>query len=71
MREWMKEVRTEKGLTQAELARRLGMSEAMYSRIEAGLRKKDVGVDFIIKLSEAIGIDAMALLRRAVRSSRR
>lgn len=68
MRAWLREVRTENELTQAEVARRLGMSEAQYSRIENGLRKKNVDVDFIIRLADAIGIDKMALLERAVRA---
>src|SRR5699024_12696614 len=40
MREWLKTSRTEKRLTQEEIAKRLGISESYYCMIEQGERQR-------------------------------
>lgn len=51
MREWMKEKRTEKGLTMRETAEKLDISEAYYSYIESGERQKNMDITLVAKLS--------------------
>jgi transcriptional regulator with XRE-family HTH domain len=57
----LKELRTAKGLTQAQLAARAGVREATVNRIERNLVK---GVDFLTleKLSKALEVDAALLV---------
>lgn len=71
MVQWLQELRKEKGLTQADMAVRLGISEGYYSMIENGRRKARMDVGFVIRVAEVTGTDALALLQRAVESSRR
>lgn len=71
MVQWLQELRKEKGLTQADMAVRLGISEGYYSMIESGRRKARMDVFFVLRVAEATGTDALALLQRAVESSRR
>lgn len=71
MVQWLQELRKEKGLTQADMAVRLGISEGYYSMIESGQRKARMDVGFVIRVAEVTGTDALALLQRAVESSRR
>ena len=52
--------REEAGLTQAEVAKRLGRHQPFVSGIEAGQRRVDV-VE-LLDLAEAIGIDPVVLL---------
>lgn len=71
MAQWLQELRKEKGLTQADMAARLGITEGYYSMIESGRRKARMDVGFVIRVAEVTGTDALALLQRAVESSRR
>lgn len=71
MVQWLQELRKEKGLTQADMAVRLGISEGYYSMIESGQRKVRMDVGFVLRVAEVTGTDALALLQRAVESSRR
>lgn len=57
------EARKAAGLTQAELARRVGSQQPVISLIERGVRRVDV-VEFYV-LSRAIGIDPVDLFRKA------
>lgn len=45
---WIKAFRKEKGITQRELGKRLGVSEATVSRIESGVL---ISLNILIKLS--------------------
>ena len=46
--------RTQKGLTQDELAKITGCSQAIIAKIESG--KRELSVDVAIKLAKALGI---------------
>jgi transcriptional regulator with XRE-family HTH domain len=54
--------RREKGLTQAEVAKRLGKPQSYVSKYETGERRLDV-VEFI-DVAHAVGAKAWTLLRR-------
>ena len=56
MREWLKNARESAGLTQAEMAENLGITESYYSFIEKGERQKKMDVTLIFKLSVFLGI---------------
>ena len=56
-RAWLKEARTKAGMSQAEVAKELGISEAYYSYIEAGERQKNMDITLCAKLSKIFSIE--------------
>ena len=56
MRDWLERARTEKGLTQAETAKKLGISENYYFRIEKGERQKKMDITLAAKLSVILDV---------------
>ncbi len=64
--ETLKKTRTEKGLTQRELAERLYVTRTSVNRWENGTRLPDAAM--ILKLSEALGVDIYVLFNAAAES---
>lgn len=54
--ERLKEIRESKGISQAELARRIGMSRAAISRYESGDRQ-NISAETLFMLLEALNVD--------------
>jgi transcriptional regulator with XRE-family HTH domain len=44
MREWLKRLREENGLTMKEMGAKLGISESYYCTIESGNRQRDMNL---------------------------
>ena len=63
MRDWLREKRRERGLTEEHMAERLGISAPYYSFIENGLRQKKMTIDFAVKLADALSIPLDAVIR--------
>jgi transcriptional regulator with XRE-family HTH domain len=59
------EARKSAGLTQAELARRVGSQQPIISLIERGVRRIDV-LEFYV-LARAIGVDPVSVFAQATR----
>jgi transcriptional regulator with XRE-family HTH domain len=57
----MKRIRLEKGMTQGDICRKLGLDRAYISNLENG--KKNPTLATIEKLAAALGIDMDMLLR--------
>ena len=55
MREWLKTMRTEQGMTMKDLSRKLGISESYYCAIENGERQKRVDLMLCHQLSVIFG----------------
>lgn len=51
MRDWLKKCREENGITQAQMAKKLDISEGYYSYIESGDRQKRMDITLVSKLS--------------------
>lgn|GEM_PF-1377922 len=51
-----KEIRKEKGLTQRELAKKIGVSKSYISKIEAPNRDKPFSLEILFDISEALQI---------------
>lgn len=51
MREWLKKLRIEKNMTQAEVGKQLGISESYNCLIESGVRQKNMDITILSKLS--------------------
>lgn len=60
---WMEEARIRRGWTQAELARRAGVSQAAISRVMSGTR--GVGVELCRSIADALGVPEKEALRAA------
>ena len=55
-RDWLKELRTANELSQAETAKKAGISQAYYASIELGIRgNKGVNVQVAKKIAKALG----------------
>ena len=61
MREWLKQTRIERGMTQAQIAQALDISEGYYSYIESGERQKKMDITLVMKLSNIFGITAQEI----------
>lgn len=51
MRGWLLTARREKGMTQLEVAKKLGISEAYYAYIERGERQQNMDITLAANLS--------------------
>lgn len=58
----IRELRTHRGLTQAELARRMGITEGNVSRLETGGRAPSLRT--IARVAAALGVEPAELLTR-------
>jgi transcriptional regulator with XRE-family HTH domain len=59
---WLREERTRKGLSQSDVAKRLGEHQSWIARLESGQRRLDV-IELLI-VAKAIGFDAAKMVRR-------
>lgn len=66
-REWMKDIRRSKGMTCAELAAKVGMSECHLVNIENGKRKTNgLDMDFLIRLADALRVKPVKILQSEI-----
>lgn len=56
MREWLKEKRQAAGLTMAQMAEKIGVTESSYSKIESGERQKRMDIEIARLLASAFGV---------------
>lgn len=56
MRHWLKKIRAERGLSQAEVARALNLTQNYYSMIESGQRMQELPLDIAQKIANLFGI---------------
>lgn len=64
MRDWLKEKRTEKGMTMAEMAKRLDLSESYYSKIESGDRQRKMDIRLVSKLCKILDISIEEIITK-------
>lgn len=66
-RGYMKDLRREKGVTAAELAAKVGLSECHLVNIENGKRKTNgLDVELVIRIADALRVKPMKLLQAEV-----
>ena len=63
MRGWLKEARTEKGLSMKQMGEKLDVSESYYSLIESGQRQKTMDITLVSKISSALGVSVAEIVR--------
>lgn len=56
MRNWLKELRKERGMSQAETASALGIAPNYLSMIENGLRQKKMSLELAQKISNLFNV---------------
>ena len=56
MRTWLRDARKEAGLTCAQMAEKLDISDIYYQFIEAGRRQQNMTIDMAFRLSKALQI---------------
>lgn len=64
MRDWLKEKRTEQGMTMAEMAKRLDLSESYYSKIESGDRQRKMDIRLVSKLCKILDISIEEIISK-------
>lgn len=62
MREWMKALRTEKGLTMKEMGERLHISESYYCAIENGDRQKKMDITLAVGIANILGVSVKRII---------
>ena len=62
MRDYLKKLRDEHGLTAAETAKKLDISESYYSLIENGKRQEKMDLVFAAKISAIFSIELSEVL---------
>ena len=63
MRKWLKDLRKNKGWTQANVAEKLGVTTAQYAYIEAGERQADLNLSTLTALSEIFKISVSKIIK--------
>lgn len=56
MREYLKELRQKKSLSQQAVADKIGVVQSYYTMIETGERQKDMSLSVMEKLSQVFGV---------------
>lgn len=56
MREWLKEIRTKKGLTQKETAAHLNITQSYYNMVETGERQQKMTLELADKISKVLDV---------------
>lgn len=69
MTEVIAELRQEAGLTQSQVAARLGTDQSTYSKIENGVRRMDL-IE-VLAWAEAVGVDPNEIIGRIRKRTKR
>lgn len=56
MRQWLKEAREKRNLTQQEVALQINITRQYYQQIEAGDRQQKMDITLMTKLSDCLGV---------------
>lgn len=56
MREWLKDVRETKGMSQQNVAKAIGITRQYYQQIEAGERQQKMDITLLVKLSQVFNV---------------
>lgn len=56
MRQWLKNIRESKGISQQNVAEKVGITRQYYQLIEAGERQQKMDITLIAKLSQVLGV---------------
>lgn len=57
MREFLRDLRKERKLSQDEISKRMGLTQSFYSMIETGERVERMNLDMAVKLANTLEIE--------------
>lgn len=64
MRYYLRALREKRGYSQADVAKKLNVSQQMYSFVENGERQQNISLDLLQKLSKALEIPLEELIQK-------
>lgn len=64
MREFLRDLRKERKLSQNDIAKRMGLTQSFYSMIETGERVERMNLEMAIKLANVLEIDSGDFIER-------
>lgn len=64
MRNWLRELRKQKGMLQKEVAEKIGLTQSNYNMIEKGERQDDMSLSVIEKLSEVFDVSILYIVEQ-------
>ena len=64
MRMYLKEMRLKKGESQRSIAKKAGIGQTYYGYIENGERQRDISLDLLQKLSQALEVPLNDLIQK-------
>lgn len=67
MREYLKELRMERGENQQTVAKALNIAQNYYSQIENGIKQKNIDLMLLVKLSDHFGVPLQDLINREIK----
>lgn len=67
MRTYLKKLRKKAGLTQNDVAERIGVGASTYTMIELGERQKDMNLSLVEKLAEVFGVPVGDIIAEEVK----
>ena len=62
MREYLKKLRTDKGLTMQEAAKAFGISKQYYEMIESGERQKKMDITLLMNIANLFGVSLESIV---------
>lgn len=62
MREYLKVLRAEKGLSMQDIADRIGISKQYYQLIESGERQQNMDITLAVKIASAFNIPVECII---------
>ena len=68
MRNYLKSKREKLGLSQSEIANKLGISQNYYSMIETGERQKQLSIEMAQKLADVFGVTLAYICEQETKS---
>lgn len=63
VKEWLRDLRKEKGLSQVETAKSLGVSQQYLSLIEQGQRQRKLSLDLALKIAKLFDVSVDFVLK--------
>lgn len=71
VKEWLKDLRREKGLSQEETAKCLGVSQQYLSLIEQGKRQRKISLDLALKIAKLFDVSVDFVLKHEQEDERK
>lgn len=68
-REYLKELREQRGMSMMDMADRIGISRQYYQQIEAGKKQKKMDITLVISLSHIFGISPEKIIAQEISQS--